>query len=63
MFDILQRDITGHCVGECRDRVREGENERQNAIERSGFDAPESFPNVAWACSRSEQPGIYGGHV
>jgi hypothetical protein len=27
MTDILKRDITGECEGECRDLVREGEEE------------------------------------
>jgi len=63
MNDILKRDITGECVGECRDLVREGEEERQNEIDASGFEAPESFPDASWARSRNEQPGVFGGHV
>ena len=63
MNDILKRDITGECVGECRDRVREGEAERQDEIEASGIEAPESFPDASWARSRNEPPGALGGHV
>jgi hypothetical protein len=67
MFDnelnALERDITGHCEGDCRDRVREGEDERQHAINQSQIDTPEYYPSVSWAKSRREQPGIYGGHV
>jgi hypothetical protein len=29
MADILSRDITGHCEGECKDCVRESEADRQ----------------------------------
>ena len=63
MSDILKRDITGECEGECRDRVREGESERQRAINVSDVQTPESFPDVAWSRSRNEQPGVWGGHV
>lgn len=63
MSDILKRDITGECEGECRDRVREGEAERQHSIESSGVETPESFPDAKWAKSRNEQPGVFGGHV
>ena len=35
MADILSRDITGHCEGECKDRVREGEEDRQKKIAES----------------------------
>lgn len=63
MEDILKRDITGNCVGECRDRVREGEEDRQRDIDASSVKSPEAFPNAPGASSRSEQPGIYGGHV
>lgn len=63
MNDILKRDIIGGCEGECRNLVREGEENRQNEIEASGFEAPESFPDATWAASRNEQPGVYGGHV
>ncbi len=63
MNDILKRDITGECVGECQNRVRQGEEERQNEINDTNFDAPESYPDASWARSRNEQPGVWGGHV
>jgi hypothetical protein len=63
MNNILDRDRTGNCEGECSDRVREGEEERQAKINADSFESPESFPNIPWARSRSEQPGVYGGHV
>ncbi len=59
----LIRDITGECEGECRDRVREGEEERQDEINASYIEVPESYPDVPWARSRNEQPGVFGGHV
>jgi len=29
-----ERDITGNCEGECRDRLKEGEKDRQVSLER-----------------------------
>jgi len=63
MTEILDRDRTGRCVGECEDRVREGEEERQAKINADSFDSPASYPDVPWANSRSEPPGLFGGHV
>ncbi|MBW1771213.1 MAG: hypothetical protein JRD87_01395 [Deltaproteobacteria bacterium] len=63
MSDILKRDISGECEGECRDRVREGEEERQNDISASDVESPESYLDAKWARSRNEQPGVFGGHV
>ena len=63
MDDILQRDITGECQGECRDRVREGEIDRQLAINFSAVEEIESFPEASWAHNRNEAPGMWGGHV
>jgi hypothetical protein len=63
MEDILKRDTSGECVGECRDRVREGEEERQRDIEASSFSSPDEFPNAPGARSRNEQPGVFGGRV
>ncbi len=34
MKDILKRDITGKCVGECKNRVLEAEQRRQLEINR-----------------------------
>ncbi len=63
MTDMPKRDITGECEGECRDRVREGEEERQNDISASDVASPESYPDAKWARSRNEPPGAFGGHV
>ena len=63
MTDMPKRDITGECEGECRDLVREGEEERQDEIIASGLETPEEYPNAKWAKSRNEQPGVWGGHV
>jgi hypothetical protein len=64
MANIPNRDITGKCdEGECRDRVREGEEERQTDINASGVETPEEYPHVKAANSRDEQPGVWGGHV
>ena len=41
------RDLTGKCdEGECRDRVKEGEKQRQIALEKEGVKAPENYPKV-----------------
>ena len=64
MTNIPNRDITGRCdEGECRDRVREGEEERQHDISASEVETPGSYPDAKWAKSRNEQPGVFGGHV
>ena len=64
MTDIPKRDITGKCdEGECRDRVRGGEEERQHDISASEVETPESYPDAKWAKSRNEPPGVFGGHV
>lgn len=63
MEDILKRDITGECAGECRDRVREGEKERQRDIEASSVRMPSDYPKAPGAGSRTDQPGWLGGHV
>ena len=63
MSHIPERDISGHCEGECKDRVREGEEDRQQQIAESGVESVESFPNAPGAKSRNDQPGWLGGHV
>ena len=63
MADIPKRDITGECdEGDCKDRVFEGEKERQKKIAKSGVKETESFPNAPGASSRNEPPGFLGGH-
>ena len=63
MSDILRRDIDGKCVGECRDRVREGEEERQVSLESANVSTPDSYPNAPGANRRNNPPGEMGGHV
>jgi hypothetical protein len=63
MKNMPKRDITGECEGECKDRVREGEEDRQKKIAKSKVKSPASFPNAPGAKSRNEPPGFLGGHV
>jgi hypothetical protein len=64
MTDMPKRDTSGKCdEGECRNRVLEGQEERQHDISASGLETPESYPDAKWARSRNEQPGVWGGHV
>ncbi len=63
MAEILERDRSGKCEGECENRVRDGEEERQAKINDESFDSQESYPYVPWANSRNEQPGVFAGHV
>lgn len=47
---VLKRDVTGKCdEGECRDRVSEGNKDRQIEIEKEGLKASESYPKVPGA--------------
>ena len=41
MNNILDRDRTGNCEGECNDHIREGVVERQAKIDADSFEAPE----------------------
>jgi hypothetical protein len=64
MKSMPSRDTIGKCIGECRDRVLEGERERQTLIEDSGksYDEPaESSPS--WTADRNDTPGVFGGRV
>jgi hypothetical protein len=58
-----ERDISGNCEGECRDRVKEGEEERQAAVNQSDVKAPEDYPKAPGAEQRDNPPGEMGGHV
>lgn len=64
MKNMPTRDITGKCEGECRDRVFEGERERQNTINASSkaYDAP-AERSPSWTSSRNDPPGAMGGRV
>jgi ElaB/YqjD/DUF883 family membrane-anchored ribosome-binding protein len=62
--EMPKRDITGECdEGECRDRVREGEEERQREVAHSGVESPDYYPRVSGAKTRKAPPGSLGGHV
>lgn len=63
MKDILKRDITGHCVGECKNSVWEAQQRRQAEIDTSGVASCDDYPTVEKAFSRNEPPGFLGGHV
>jgi len=62
MTSIPTRDITGKCEGECRDRVREGEEERQREIQSVAHNSP-SPHSPSWTKDRKEQPAVWGGRV
>jgi len=62
MKKMPKRDTTGKCKGECRDRVREGEEERQKSIASQPYSEP-SPKSPSWTKNRKEQPGVYGGRV
>lgn len=62
MTSIPNRDITGKCEGECRNRVREGEEERQREIHAVPHNSP-SPNSPSWTKDRKEQPAVWGGRV
>ena len=62
MESMPARDITGKCEGECRDRVREGEEERQRDIASVAHSSP-SPNSPTWTKHRKEQPAVWGGRV
>jgi hypothetical protein len=64
MKRMPSRDTTGKCQGECRDRVFEGERERQAAINRSGkdYDTP-AERSPSWTYKRDDPPGSMGGRI
>jgi hypothetical protein len=61
--DMPSRDTTGECIGECRNRVHEGDVERQREINVSGVEEIQSYPSVKAAYKRTEPPGFLDGHV
>ena len=64
MENMPSRDISGNCSGECRDRVAEGERERQSNInqEMRDYSGP-SDQSPSWTSSRNDPPGAMGGRV
>jgi hypothetical protein len=53
------RDTTGVCEGECRDRVREGEEERARKIKRQPYSTPcPDTPPWAWRRNDRQMKGI-----
>jgi hypothetical protein len=64
MEKMPSRDTSGKCVGECRDRVLEGEKERQAAIKGSGkrYDEP-AERSPSWTSQRNISPGAMGGRI
>ena len=62
MKKMPKRDTIGKCEGECRDRVKEGEEERQESIKSKPYSTP-SPKSPAWTKNRKEQPGVMGGRV
>jgi len=64
MADIPERDITGKCEGECRDRVSEMEKQQQKEINGKGMEnSTAETPSVEHAKNRDNAPGDLGGHV
>lgn len=64
MKKMPSRDTTGKCKGECRDRVLEGEQDRQNQINASKekYSSP-SEKSPSWTHERNDPPGVLGGRV
>ncbi len=62
MSDPLERDVSGKC-DDCEDRVKEGKEERQKELEKSGVESPEEYPDAPGATSRNAPPGSMGGKV
>jgi hypothetical protein len=62
MKKMPTRDTSGKCRGECRDRVREGEEQRQKSIASQPYSEP-SPKSPSWTRKRSDQPGVWGGRI
>ncbi len=58
-----KRDTTGECEGECRDRVKEGEEERQDKMKGENVEPSGESPSPPHAKKRDNPPGEMGGHV
>lgn len=64
MEKMPSRDTSGKCQGECRDRVFEGEKERQKEIDKTSasYSSP-SEKSPSWTSNRNDPPGSMGGRV
>jgi hypothetical protein len=64
MKKMPSRDTTGKCEGECRNRVFEGEKERQKTIDKEtiNYSGP-AGRSPSWTSKRNEPPGALGGRV
>ena len=64
MKKMPSRDTSGKCRGECRDRVFEGETERQHTIDKKkvSYTSP-AEKGPSWSSSRNDPPGSMGGRV
>ena len=63
--EMPKRDITGKCEGECRDRVKEGEKDRQIELEKEDVKAPKNYSKVLNAgkyVNPDNLPAGMGGH-
>lgn len=58
------RDTSGKCRGECRDRVFEGEKERQQTINKLSvkYSSP-AEKSPSWTSDRDDPPGSMGGRI
>lgn len=64
MERMPSRDTSGWCEGECRDRVFEGEKERQATINASGMEYNSPCENSpSWSFHRNDPPGAFGGRI
>jgi hypothetical protein len=62
MKKMPSRDTSGKCRGECRNRVLEGETERQKAIKKQAYSSP-ADKSPSWASDRDDPPGSMGGRI
>lgn len=61
MKQMPSRDTKGKCVGACRNRIREGEENRTRRIASEPYSSPApQFP--PWARDRNDTPGAWDGH-
>ena len=64
MKKMPSRDTSGKCKGECRDRVFEGEHERQRTINKSNmaYSSP-AEKSPSWTFRRNDPLGGLGGRI